>query len=193
MWVDNLPEPANSPVQAGLHLVSIRRFEVTTDEWIPKNKDELISAIKREWKLLMDVVAKLDDTKMVTPDESGWSPRDNLAHLSEWMNTLMGHHMDRRPAHEVMDLPEEITRGWEMEVINPELFERNQDRSIADVLDELQRVYKTLLGKLEAMSFDDLMKPRHADDPEKRPLLMWVIGDTTDHFAEHRATIERML
>jgi hypothetical protein len=166
---------------------------MTTDEWIPKNKDELISAIKREWKLLMDVVAKLDDTKMVTPDEGGWSPKDNLAHLSEWMNTLMGHHMDRRPAHEVMDLPEEITRGWDMEVINPELFERNQDRSIEDVLDELQRVYKTLLAKLEAMSFDDLMKPRHADDPEKRPLLMWVIGDTTDHFAEHRATIERML
>lgn len=166
---------------------------MTTDEWIPKNKDELISAIKREWKLLMDVVAKLDDTKMVTPDEGGWSPKDNLAHLSEWMNTLMGHHMDRRPAHEVMDLPEEITRGWDMEVINPELFERNQDRSITDVLDELQRVYKTLIAKLDAMSFDDLMKPRHADDPEKRPLLMWVIGDTTDHFAEHRAMIERML
>lgn len=166
---------------------------MTTDEWIPKNKDELISAIKREWKLLMDVVAKLDDTKMVTPDEGGWSPKDNLAHLSEWMNTLMGHHMDRRPAHEVMDLPEEITRGWDMEVINPELFERNQDRSITDVLDELQRVYKTLIAKLDAMSFDDLMEPRHADDPEKRPLLMWVIGDTTDHFAEHRAMIERML
>jgi hypothetical protein len=166
---------------------------MTTDEWIPKNKDELISAIKREWKLLMDVVAKLDDTKMVTPDEGGWSPKDNLAHLSEWMNALMGHHMDRRPAHEVMDLPEEITRGWDMEVINPELFERNQDRSITDVLDELQRVYKTLLAKLDAMSLDDLMKPRHADDPEKRPLLMWVIGDTTDHFAEHRAMIERML
>jgi hypothetical protein len=43
------------------------------------------------------------------------------------------------------------------------------------------------------MSFDDLMAPRHADDPEKRPLLLWVIGDTSDHFAEHRAVIERML
>jgi len=33
----------------------------------------------------------------------------------------------------------------------------------------------------------------YADDPEKRPLLLWVIGDTSDHFAEHRAVIERML
>lgn len=152
-----------------------------------------MSAIKREWNLLMNVVAKLNETKMITSDVGGWSPRDNLAHLAEWMNALMGYHMDRRPAHEVMDLPEEITRGWDMEIINPELFERNKDRSTEDVLDELKRVYETLLAKLEAMSFDDLMKPRHAGDPEKRPLLMWVLGDTTEHFSEHRQTIERML
>lgn len=164
-----------------------------TEEWIPENKEELMSAIRREWGLLMDAVARLDEKQMVRPDAGGWSPKDNLAHLSEWMNSLMGYHMDRRPAHEVMDLPEEITRGWDMEIINPELFERNKERSTEDVLEELRRVYETLMAKLEAMSFKDLMKPRHADDPEKRPLLMWVIGDTSDHFAEHRQTIERML
>ena len=92
-----------------------------------------------------------------------------------------------------MDLPEEITRGWDMEVINPELFERNKDRSADEVLNELRSIYDILMGKLEAMSFDDLMAPRHLDDPEKRPLLMWVLGDTTEHFAEHRETIERMI
>jgi hypothetical protein len=164
-----------------------------TEEWIPENKEELMSAIRREWGLLMDVVARLDEKQMVRPDAGGWSPRDNLAHLSEWMKSLMGYHMDKRPAHEVMDLPEEITRGWDMEIINPELFERNKDRSTEEVLDELRDVYETLIAKLEAMSFANLMKPRHADDPEKRPLLMWVIGDTSDHFAEHRKTIERMI
>jgi hypothetical protein len=163
------------------------------EEWIPENKNELMSAIRREWGLLMDVVARLDETKMTTPDEGGWSPKDNLAHLSEWMNSLMGYHMDRRPPYEVMRIPEEATRGWDMEIINPILFERNQNRSTQDVLDELKRTYDVLIAKLEATPFDDLMKPRHADDPEKRPLLMWVLGDTTDHFAEHRATIEKML
>jgi hypothetical protein len=98
------------------------------------SKAELISAIKREWKLLMDVVAKLDEQRMTTPDEGGWSPKDNLAHLSEWMNSMMGYHIDRRPPHEVMRLTEEQTRDWDMEVINPVLFERNKDRSIKDVL-----------------------------------------------------------
>ena len=166
---------------------------MTEEEWIPGSKAELMSAIRREWKLLMGVVEKLDEQKMTTPDEGGWSPKDNLAHLSEWINSLMGYHIDRRPAEEVMRMTEEQTRDWDMEIINPVLFERNRDRSIQDVLDELRQVYEKLLAKLDAMSFDDLLKPRHANDPEKRPLLMWVLGDTTEHCAEHREVIEKML
>jgi hypothetical protein len=163
------------------------------EEWIPGSKEELMAAIRREWKRLMDVVDRLDEQKMTTPDEGGWSPKDNLAHLTEWMNSMMGYHIDKRPAHEVMRLTEEQTRDWDMEVINPVLYERNKDRSIEDVLDELKQTYERVLAKLDAMSFEDLMRPRHAEDPEKRPLLMWVIGDTSGHFAEHREVIERVL
>ena len=166
---------------------------MTTEEWVPGSKAELIASIEREWKALMEVVAKLDFTQMTTPDEGGWSPKDNLAHLSEWMKALMGYHLDRRPRHEVLGVPEEVTKGWNMEIINPVLFERNRNRPMQDVLAELKSVYVELINKLEAMTFEELLKPRHADDPEKRPVLMWVLGDTSDHFAEHRATIEKML
>ena len=167
---------------------------MSDEEWVPGSKAELMSAIKREWNALMDVVARLEAAqKMTTPDEGGWSPKDNLAHLSEWMNSLMGYHMDKRPPHEVMRLPEEATRGWDMEVINPILFERNKDRPLEDVKDELRQVYEKLVAKLDAMSFEELMKPRRDNDPEKRPLLLWVLGDSSEHFQEHRQTIEKML
>lgn len=166
---------------------------MTDEVWIPGSKAELMSAIGREWKLLMDAAGKLDERKMTTPEAGGWSPKDNLAHLAEWMKVLMGYHMDRRPPHEVLGVSEVVTKDWDMDVINPVLFERNRDRSTQDVMDELKRVYADLIGKLESLTFEDLLKPRHADDPEKRPLLMWVLGDTTEHFAEHRAVIERML
>jgi len=165
-----------------------------SEQWVPGSKAELMSAIKREWNLLMDAVAKLEaQKKMTTPDEGGWSPKDNLAHLAEWMNLLIGHHIDKHPAHEVFGFSEEVTKGWDMEVINPVLFARNKDRSTDDVLNQVKQVYGKLLAKLESMSFEDLLKPRHADDPQKRPLLLWVLGDTTEHFSEHRQTIEKML
>ena len=167
---------------------------MTDEQFIPGSTSELMGVIEREWKSLMEVVEKLQkaDT-LTTPDAGGWSPKDNLAHLTEWMNILMGYHMDKHPAHEVMQVEPEVVRGWDMEVINPVLFERNRNRSTADVLNELRRVYAELVKKLNAMPFEELMKPRRADDPEKRPLLLWVLGDSAEHFAEHRATIEKML
>jgi len=80
-----------------------------------------------------------------------------------------------------------------MEVINPVLFERNKDRSTDDVLNHVKQVYEKLMGKLDSMAFEELLKQRHAEDPEKRPILLWVLGDTTEHFAEHREVIEKML
>ena len=159
----------------------------------PQNKTELMKAIEREWKLLMKVAEALTDEQMTTPDAGGWSPKDNLAHLAEWMNILMGYHLDKRPAHKVMRVSEEVTRDWSMEVINPVLFERNKDRTRREVMRHLRKTYQKLTTKLKATSFRDLMKPRHADDPRKRPLLLWVLGDTTEHFKEHRQNIQRGL
>jgi hypothetical protein len=168
-----------------------KEAKMVDEEWVPGNMSELLASIQHEWKLLMEAVAKLDESKTTAPDAGGWSPRDNLAHLGEWMNVLMGYHLDHRPSHEVLKMSEETVQDWDFNIINGMLFERNRNRSTQDVLNELRSVYETLLEKLKAMSFDDLLKPRHADDPEKRPVLMWVLGNTTHHFAEHRATIEK--
>jgi hypothetical protein len=164
-----------------------------TEQWIPGNKRELMSAIKREWKLLMDVVEKLTDEQMTTLDAGGWSPKDNLAHLSEWMNAFMGIHLDLRPEHEVLGISEDRLKGWDMEIINPILFERNRNRPSQDVLDELKQVYGQLTARLESMTFEDMMQPRHEGDLEKRPLILWILGDTTEHFSEHRETIEKAI
>jgi len=164
-----------------------------TEQWIPQNKDELMAGIDREWKLLMSVVDELTPEQLVELDEGGWSPKDNLAHLSEWMNVLMGYHMDRQPPHEVMRLTPDITKEWDFDKMNQVLFERHRLQPTEDVIIELKRTYEKLIEKLGATSWEGLMKPRRDDDPERRPVLIWVLGDTTEHFAEHRETIEKAL
>ena len=161
------------------------------EQWMPGSKKELMSAIEREWKLLLQLTENLTDAQMTRPDPGGWTPKDNLAHLTEWMNVLIGVHLDKRPAHEVLGVAANVTESWDMELINPVLFERNKDRSRQDVLDGLKKTYGMVYARLDAMSFEDLLAPRHATDPEKRPILLWVLGDTTEHFLEHRETIER--
>lgn len=164
-----------------------------SDSGLPASREELLDRIRREWEALLEVVGRLSPGQMLKPDEGGWSPKDNLAHLAEWMKILMAHHMDNRPAHEVLGVPPHVTEGWDMEKINPLLFDRNRHRSIGEVLDELRAVYQQLCDRLEAMTFEQLMQPRHAGDPEKRPLMLWVLGDTAEHFEEHRQVLEKSL
>jgi hypothetical protein len=166
---------------------------MTDERWIPSDKDELISAIESEWNLLIDLAAKLDVHKMISADLVGWSPKDHLAHLTEWMKILMGFYMDLRRAHDVMGMSPEVTQNWDFESKNNLLFERNRHRSVNDVLDELKYVYGELIVRLSGISFEELEKPQHPFDPEKIPLLLYVLRGTTEHFAEHRKRIEKHL
>ena len=159
----------------------------------PKNTAELLSRIESEWRLLMDTIAKFDASQISSPDSGGWSPKDNLAHITEWMNILLGYHMDNRPNHEILGVAPEVTAEWDFDAINKILLERNRDRSVEDVLGELKTVYARVMDRLMATPFEELLKPRHPEDPQSSPLLASVIGDTYEHFAEHRESIEKVL
>ncbi len=160
---------------------------------IPQNKSELLALIDREWSALMKVVDQLLPEQMVRPDPGSWSPKDNLAHLTEWLKILIGYHMDKRPAHEVTGVAPEVTKDWDFNVMNAIFFERNRRRPADEVLAELKQFHARIVERLQSMPFEDLMKPYHADDPEKQPLLNWVLGNTSEHFAEHRAAIEKSM
>ena len=160
---------------------------------LPKSTAELLENIHVEWLALLGVIEKLSPEKMVTPAVGGWSPKDNLAHLTEWMKILLGYHLDNRPPHEVTGLPFEVTEKWDFNEINRRFFERNRPRPVEAVLDESRRVYAEVVSRLKSMPFERLLKPRYPHDPEKQPLLDWVLGNTTEHFAEHRKNIEKVL
>jgi hypothetical protein len=159
----------------------------------PKSTPELLSGIAAEWDLLQAAIARLTPKQMVTPDAGGWSPKDNLAHLSQWMKALLGFHIDRQPAEQVLGIPKDLADNFDFQRVNEYMFEHNRDRSVEDVLAELNEMYARVVARLEVIPFSELLLPRWEDDPEKTPLLAYVLGNTTGHFAEHRATIEKIL
>jgi hypothetical protein len=163
------------------------------ERWLPHDKAELINAIEREWDMLQDLIAKLDPARVQIADDEGWSPKDHIAHLAEWIRILMGFYMDLRRAHEVMGVAPEVTQAWDFEARNQLLLERSRRLSAEQVFDEFGRVYAELMARLNGMSFDDLMNPQHPFDPARRPLLLYVLRGTSEHFAEHRKAMEESL
>jgi len=163
------------------------------DDKLPKSKAELMSLIEREWSSLMDLVEKLSPEQMHTPDEGGWSPKDNLAHLTEWMNILVDYYLDDQPAHEVIGVDPEVTKNWDYDQMNAVMFARDRYQPLEQVLAEFKSTYAKVHTRLESMAFDDLMKPRDENDSRKGLIIESVIGNTNDHFEEHRETIAKML
>ncbi len=157
----------------------------------PRNSSELLAAIDREWQLFVQVAQTLSDEQMRTPDAGGWTPQDNLSHVAEWMKILLGYYLGGRPAHRVIGVAEEVTRDWDMEVINPILLERNRRRTRSEAMTDLRRTYRRLVTRLTAMSFEQLLAPRKGAGQGGRPVLRAVLDDTVDHFREHRLTIKR--
>ncbi|MGA7194620.1 MAG: ClbS/DfsB family four-helix bundle protein [Anaerolineales bacterium] len=161
-----------------------------SDRWYPKDKEDLMLGIDREWTALMRLIESLTPEQMTTPDSGGWSPKDNLAHLSAWMNFMLASELGGVPAHTVLGIDEQKLKGMSEDEENAVIFERNRARSIDNILTEIKSTYKETVKTLNNTSFSNLMKPLN-DDPSQRPLLEGVLGNTSEHFAEHREYIER--
>ena len=158
----------------------------------PRSTQELLSVIEREWKALWDVVGRLTPQQMITPLEGGWSPKDHLAHLLEWIRILMDYRVAGRPAEEAMGLPAGMIERWDFDEMNAALFERDRKRSIEAVSDELNRGYAEATARLSSMPFETLIRIPEIGNGQPR-LLDRVLGYTAEHFAEHRAILEQIL
>ena len=162
------------------------------NEGIPQDKAELMAHIEREWKALLNTLDKLTPEQMTTPDVGGWSPKDNLAHLAAWEQFMLRCYLQGQPAHQAMQIDESTFELLDEDGVNQILFERNRLRSSEAVLRELQQSHAQVLAALAQRTFTDLMQP-YSDDPEGRPLIIWVMGNTYEHYRTHRQTIQTNL
>src|SRR5258706_2365113 len=63
----------------------------------PKDKTELIERIRQEYAALERTIGELHEEQMTAKPESGWSVKDNLAHIAAWQGILRLFHIGGRP------------------------------------------------------------------------------------------------
>jgi len=160
---------------------------------VPQNKTELMERIQREWAALEQAISQLSDKQMSLPGTGGWSVKDNLAHVTAWEQFMLLSYLQGRPDYEVMPVDEATLRALDINGLNEVLYQRNKDRPTSAVLVGLRRSHKQVLAALEQMPFANLLKPLYADDPEARLVIGEVIGNTYEHYREHRAAIQAII
>lgn len=157
---------------------------------LPKSTTDLLQRIEQEWAQLLAVLGQLTVEEVITPHADGWTVKDHLAHLNHWQQWLLRHHIQGEPAKDVLQVDPVMLEEFEVDRINEVILQRNRTRTLDDVLHEFHETHAQVVKTLTQLPFDKLLQPRYADDPERRPLLLWVIGDTYEHYQEHRAALQ---
>ena len=167
-------------------------LQAETERPLPGDSAEVFGRIERGWNLLLDAVARCDQTKLEVRPGGAWSIKDHLAHLSAWEWYLCRHHLGDDPEHEAMGIDASTYRALDQDGVNALLYQRNRDRPFAEVEAELRRTHAKVLARLHEIPFHRLLAARYPDDPEEGPLLRWVASNTVEHYEEHRVAIENL-
>jgi hypothetical protein len=166
---------------------------MTEDANWPANLNELLDLIDQQWSALMETIAPLTDQQITAAPPGAWSVKDNLAHVAAWERFLLLHHLQGQPPHQVLDIEAEVFEALDEDAQNALIFARRKDRSVEEVLEELERTHAEVLTHLQRITFADLMQPCYADDPTNRPLIDAVAGNTYEHYQEHRISIAELI
>jgi len=160
---------------------------------LPQNKAELMARLQREWAAVEQAISGLTEAQMVAPGEEGWSVKDHLAHLTHWEQILVLSQLGDRPFVEAANVDDETARLPPEGGLNESMQQRDKDRPLAEVLADSRRSHQQVLDTLDGMDFAYLMRPRYPDDPDRGPLINWVIGNTYEHYREHREYIQTVI
>jgi hypothetical protein len=160
---------------------------------LPKDKAALLRSIQNEWEPLDQLVSQLSEEQLNVRDSGGWSTKDNLAHLASWEQFMLLCYLQKQPAYEAIQIDQETFAQLDESGINDVIFRRNKDRSTAEILKMFRDSHHQVMAYLETAPFQELMAPLKKDDPEGRPVILWIIGNTYDHYSEHQANIQKLI
>ena len=167
-------------------------------EALPRDKAELLERIQRTRAALERAIGQLSEAQLVAPGAaSGWSVKDHLAHLAVWEQGLTAL-LQGRPRPAAMEV-DEATYLRSEDALNALIYQRNKDRSLAEVLAAFRQAHDQVLAALAGLTDADLFKtyshyqPNELGEDSGEPILKWVAGNTYEHYAEHHAWLRALV
>lgn len=153
-----------------------------------QDKGQILEQMNRGYVAFEALLASLSTEQLTTPGVNGnWSIKDNIAHLSQWHKRTIDL---LQAVKEGRSLPH-LTASMSEEEINEMFYQQNHARSLQDVEAEFRSTFQQFVESIIALSNEELNKPQ--DWLEHRPIVLWIAGNSYEHYEEHTAIIETWL
>ncbi|MBI4905375.1 MAG: ClbS/DfsB family four-helix bundle protein [Acidobacteria bacterium] len=158
---------------------------------IPKTKSELLTAMEREYRLLMESIGSVDEANRTVPGVCHqWSVKDVIAHLVGWKKMLLTWWAEGleggNPRTPAADLKWNQTPE-----LNRRIYEQWRDVPWDEVLREFESTWQALHLLAVATSEADLFRKGLYPWMRVWPLARWISANTSSHYLWARTRIRR--
>ncbi len=167
-------------------------------ESMPKSKTELLEQLRQARTALEQTLSEFGDEQMTEwKDQVGWSIKDHLDHLAAWEHGIAAL-LQRRLRFEAMGVDSATVRKSSEDELNEIIRQRSARRTLAQTRAALRRSHDDLVAAINALSDADLFKtysyyqPDEAGEDSGRPIINWIIGNSSAHYMEHLAWIKAL-
>jgi hypothetical protein len=144
----------------------------------PATSTELLAAIREPWINFRLAAAAIGVERLETRSSSGWTYKEMLAHVSAWHGITARRLRQMRATNAPVDPPEIDDE----DAFNARAAAAAKDRSVDDVLDELDRSAQALTAEIEPLTDEQV----RANDGWAARI---VAGNTYGHYAGHQAEL----
>ncbi len=150
---------------------------------------EVMRTARSDWEALL---TEAGEARLTEPGVEGdWSLKDIIAHIAyyeRWTADCVAAIRRGEP------LPHSEYQGLEMDERNARIYERNRERSLADVLCDSQNSFQRSLDAVQGLRDEDLYDREFL----RGYGVEWVVhelieGDTYEHYQDHSASVRAWL
>lgn len=153
-------------------------------------KQGLMEQIGTSRKELEAYLASLTSVQFELAPEGVWNVKDNLAHLIAWEQSIVGL-LHGEPRHQRLGVSEALYLTHDLDAINHEIYLQHRDQPLDTVFSEFHASHREIMRLLSSLGDDDLRRtyssylPNEPGEDSGAPIIEWIIGDTSEHYAEH--------
>ena len=155
------------------------------------SKDQLLKEIHSERRRLEKYLSALSAEEMIQPGVTGtWSVKDILAHLVAWERLFL----DWYHAGVQGCTPTIVPVGMNQRAINAlnqQIFEKNQWRSLDDILAEFHISYQQIVTVIEEIPEGDMFVRGRYNWTGMLTLADYIAGNTCNHYAWAKSQIRK--
>jgi hypothetical protein len=163
-----------------------------TDDLSDFSQEELLRRMGKGWDDFQAYLKTLTPEQLTHPtDAAGWTAKDHVIHLAMWEKGIDAL-LRKQSRIEAMGVDQATWDAHDYDRTNAVIQQQHKNMPLDSVMKTFADVHASIVAQIKTLSTANLLRPYadyEAGADDERPVFGWIVGNTYEHYNEHRPWI----